>query len=168
LTRFAFAVDIDAPREHVFDLWADLDRLTDWTDGLTRVADATGPSDQAGTKYRLFFGGLDQRVEVLAAERPYYYRTKASFGTSKIETAVTFEDIDGTTRMREAIHARGFRTRLWASLLSRGTFRGSFRRELERFAQAVERDELNRPVPVMVRAEVLDDEPVLVMARSGR
>jgi diadenosine tetraphosphatase ApaH/serine/threonine PP2A family protein phosphatase len=165
VTRFAFSIDIAAPREHVFDLWADLDRLTAWTDGLTKVTEVNGAGDLAGSKYRLWFGSLDERVDVLFAHRPYYHRTRARFGTFKLETSVTFENVDGATRMREAIHVKGLKGRLWAWLLSRGSFRGSFRRELDRFAQTCERDELKRPVPVMVNTQYFDDEPVLVAAR---
>jgi uncharacterized protein YndB with AHSA1/START domain len=161
LTRFGFAIDIAAPPERVFDLWADLDRLTDWTVGLTKVTQATGDGDQTGTNYTLWFGSLDQRVEVLAADRPNYHRTRAKFGTIKIETSVTFEDIGGATRMRESIMAKGIKARIWATVLAAGSFRGSFRGELERFAQVVERDELRRPIAVMVpREELLEDQQI--------
>jgi hypothetical protein len=139
-----------------------------WADGLTKVTDQTGETDVVGTKYRLWFGPFDERIEVLAADRPFHYRTRSKFGTIRIETSVTFEDVDGTTRMREAIHAKGLKGRLWARIFAASSFPGNFARELERFAQTCEREELRRPVPVMVRAEVLDDEPVLVMAKAGR
>lgn len=137
---FRFSIDIAAPRDQVFDLWTDIDRLSEWIPGVTRVSDATGPGDTAGTRYKVWFGFLSADSEVLAAERPYYVRQKLRYGTIRAESSATFEAYDGGTRIRAAYTTRGLASRVWARILAAGTFRGSFRDELAEFARLAERE----------------------------
>ena len=136
--RYSFMVDVEAPRAHVFDLWIDLDRLTEWMQGVTRVTDITGPADQVGTKYRIWFGPLSAEAEVLAAERPLYIRTRLRLGSIKTEMSTFFEASDDGTRLREAFTTHGLAGTIWARILGAGSYRGSFLGELRQFARLVE------------------------------
>ena len=49
MSRYEFRVFVRAPRERVFDLWTDLDRMLEWVGGVTSVTDVSGPVDQVGT-----------------------------------------------------------------------------------------------------------------------
>jgi uncharacterized protein YndB with AHSA1/START domain len=40
--RYRFTQEIAAPPEVVYELWTDIDRLHEWTGGVTRVTDVTG------------------------------------------------------------------------------------------------------------------------------
>ena len=54
--HYRFEVEVSAPREQVFDLWTDLDRVHEWIEGLTRITDVTGPVTTAVTRYTEWFG----------------------------------------------------------------------------------------------------------------
>lgn len=133
--RYSFAVDIAASREQVFALWTNLERLAEWTEGATRVSDATGPSDQPGSRYRIWTGGFSTTAEVVAAERPVYIRTRIKAGSITVETSATFEARDGGTRLRQSFTSRGIKSAIWARILSLGSYPGSFRAELLEFAR---------------------------------
>lgn len=136
--RYSFVVDIAAPPEQVFDLWTNLEHLPEWMDGVTRVSDVSGPSDSAGSRYRIWFGRSATSAEVVAAERPFYIRTRTKFGSLKVETSATFEARDGGTRLRQSLTIHGIKPRIWAKILSLGSYSGSFRAELREFARVAE------------------------------
>lgn len=138
--RHVFNIDVDAPREHVFDLWTDLGRLAEWIPSATRVSDATGTGDQPGTHFRVWFGGLAEEHEVLAAERPYYVRTRITLGTIRAVTMTTFEAIDGTTRLRQSVVTRTIAASAWARILTSKRYWGGFAAELANFCRIAERE----------------------------
>ena len=51
MATYRFCVDIAAPREQVFALWTNLDRMPEWIGGMKDVIDLSGPVDQVGTTY---------------------------------------------------------------------------------------------------------------------
>ena len=79
MAEYRFSIHVDAPRQRVFALWTDLDRMREWVGGVTRVTDVTGPVEQAGTRYTVRFGPMRNPTEVLEVESPGRIRTR--FGT---------------------------------------------------------------------------------------
>ena len=61
-----------APRDEVFALWMDLDRMKEWVGGVTRVTDVSGPIDVAGTRYTVRFGPMKSPTEILEVDRPHH------------------------------------------------------------------------------------------------
>jgi hypothetical protein len=154
MAKYALTIDIAAPRDFLFDLWTDPERMADWTQGLTRVTDVTGVIGETGSRFRAWYGTLDEKIEVVASERPFYVRRRSTFGGIKVETAMALEATDGGTRVRQSWTARGIKSRVWARLLAIGTYRWSFRAELNRFAQVAAREfhdarPSRQPVPGM-------------------
>lgn len=144
--RYSFDIDIDAPRDQVFDLFVNLDRMAEWAAGATRVTDIKGVADKAGTKYRLWHGVLVSDVEVIDAARPFYVRTRTKMGQIKAITNATFEARqDGSTRLRASLSSTGLLGSVWARIVSAGSWRGSLHHELSEFARLVEREASNRP-----------------------
>ena len=137
---YSFTVHIDAPPESVFELWTDLDRLHEWIEGLTRVTDVSGPSDQAGTTYTVWFGRMRSPTRILEAERPR--RIKSRFGSSLLrgETEATFEPDAGGTSLTQRFRTEGLVPAIAARIFATGSWRGSFRGELATFAKLAERE----------------------------
>jgi len=135
---YRFSIAIDAPPDAVFALWTDLDRMGEWVGGVTGVANITGPVDHAGTTYTVLFGRMRSPTTVLAADRPRHFRTKFGNLILKGESDVTFDaDGDGTLLTQE-FRTHGLVSSVAARLFASGSFRGSFRGELEDFRQIVE------------------------------
>jgi len=142
MSRYVFSVDVDAPRESVFDLWVNVDRMPEWTEGLTRVADLRGQPGIVGTRYTVWFGRTAGTVEVLEAERPRSFASRVKAGPLTADIAATLEADGARTRLTETITTSGVLGWVWARVLATGTFRGSFRGELMRFAEICEREQI--------------------------
>lgn len=136
----AFVIDIAAPRETVFDLWMDVGRMPEWTEGLTRVTDVRGALGRAGTRYSAWFGRSRADVEILVGDRPHRVGWRVRIGPLAAEIHAVFDDAVGGTRMTETVRTRGFIAGAWARILATGGYRGSFRGELRHFAAICERD----------------------------
>ena len=96
-----FSIHVAAPPAQVFDLWVNLDRVHEWVGGVSRVTDVSGPPDQAGTRYTVWFGRLRSPTEILEAERPRLIRSRFGNRMLRGETQATFEpDGDGTQDCR--------------------------------------------------------------------
>lgn len=140
MSTYTFEVRINAPPEQVFDAWIDLDRMPEWVEGVSRVSDLSGPVDQPGTTYSVWFGRMRSSAEVVAVERPRLFRSRVSSRTLVAENEARFEP-DGTgTRLIQTFHARGLMSRLWARIFATGSYKGSFRGELNTFVRLVEAD----------------------------
>ena len=61
------SVHVAAPPERVFDLWTNLDRMKEWVGGVTKVTDVTGPVARAGTRYTVWFGGMQTMMSLTPA-----------------------------------------------------------------------------------------------------
>ena len=140
MARYRMSVEIDAPKERVFDLWTDLDRMSEWVGGVTGVTDVSGPVDQAGTRYVVHFGRMTSPTEVLIADRPNRFRTRFGNGVLRGEAETTFEDVDGRTRVVEDFEIDGFIPNIAARLFGLGSYKGSFQGELNAFKAIAERD----------------------------
>lgn len=140
MADYEFTVRIAASPDHVFDLWTDLDRMTEWVGGVTKVTDRTGPVDRAGTRYTVWFGRMASPTEVIEVERPRVFRTRFGNRLLRGESGVTLEpDGDGTI-LTQHFRTQGLISALMARIFAAGSYRGSFRGELEAFARIAERE----------------------------
>lgn len=129
-----------APPERVFDLYTNLERMHEWTGGVTGVADISGPIDRAGTTYSVLFGRMRSHTTVLESERPARFVTH--FGNSFLRgvNIATFKPDSGGTLMGQELRTEGLIPGLAARFFSIGSWRGSFRGELNEFARIAERE----------------------------
>jgi uncharacterized protein YndB with AHSA1/START domain len=130
---------VNAPPERVFALWIDVDRWPEWIYGLTKVTDRTGPIDAKGTRYTTWFGPVKSPNEVLDVERPRLIRTHFGSWLLRGETDVTFELEGGGTRIVQAFRPLGLIPTIAGWIYSLGSWRGSFKGELEVFRKIAER-----------------------------
>ena len=140
MADFRMTADIDAPRERVFDLWTDLDRMAEWVGGVTGVTDVSGPVDRAGTSYVVHFGRMTSPTEVLIADRPNRFRTRFGNRILRGEAEATFEDVAGATRLVEVFEIHGFVSNIAARIFGMGSYKGSFQGELNAFKAIAERE----------------------------
>ncbi|HEY6057587.1 MAG TPA: SRPBCC domain-containing protein [Candidatus Limnocylindrales bacterium] len=137
---YRFVVEIAAPIERVFDLWTNLERWSEWVGGVTKVTDVTGSPGQAGTRYTIWFGGMRSPTEVLEAERPRRIRTRFGNRVLRGETSVTLEPTATGTRLSQEFRTEGLIPAIAARIFATGSYRGSFRGELEAFSHIAERE----------------------------
>ncbi|NWL10206.1 SRPBCC family protein [Paenarthrobacter nitroguajacolicus] len=133
---------VAAPPERVFAAWTDLDRFPEWIGGVTRVTDRVGSTDQAGSRYTVWFGRMASPTEILEVERPWHIRTRFGNAILKGESDVRFASEGQGTRIHQEFVTRGFIAGIFGRLFAMGSYRGSFRGELETFRKLVERDAL--------------------------
>lgn len=139
MAEFRFSILVHATPERVFDVFTDLDRMREWVGGVTRVTDRTGPMDRPGTRYTVWFGRMRSPTEVLEVERPSHIRTRFGNLLLKGETEATFEAHGDGTRLTQVFRTRGAVSAIFARLFASGSYKGSFRGELEAFRRLVER-----------------------------
>jgi uncharacterized protein YndB with AHSA1/START domain len=138
--RYRFTQEIAAQPEVVFDLWTDIDRLHEWTGGVSRVTDVTGPLDRVGAGYTVWFGRMASPTIVLEVERPHTFATRFGNRLLRGESRVTFEPTGTGTRLRQEFVTEGLVPAIVARLFSLGSWNGSFRGELAAFARIAERE----------------------------
>ncbi|MGJ3190425.1 SRPBCC domain-containing protein [Paenarthrobacter nitroguajacolicus] len=138
MATFRVSTFVAAPPERVFAAWTDLDRFPEWIGGVTRVTDRIGPIDQAGSRYTVWFGRMASPTEILAVERPWHIRTRFGNAILKGESEVTFTAEGKGTRIHQEFMTRGFIAGIFGRLFAMGSYRGSFRGELETFRKLVE------------------------------
>jgi hypothetical protein len=108
--------------------------------GVTGVSDVSGPVDEAGTTYVVHFGPMKSPTEVLDVERPRLYSTKFGNWLLRGRSSAIFEpDVDGT-RITQTFETIGLIPAISSWVFSRGSYEGSFRGELEKFARSAERE----------------------------
>jgi uncharacterized protein YndB with AHSA1/START domain len=136
-----FTIDINAPREQVFDLWVNLDRASEWIEGMAKVTDVSGPPDKAGTTYMTHFGSwATSQTTILEAERPRHHRTKFGNWLLRGENEATFHETESGTRLTQVFRTKGVVPAISSWIFSRGSYRGSFRGELITFKSICERE----------------------------
>jgi uncharacterized protein YndB with AHSA1/START domain len=138
--HYRFTRTIAAPPELVFDLWTDLDRAHEWMEGLTKITDITGPLDRAGTRYTAWYSSMRSPNEILDVERPRLIRTRIGNRLLRGQTGVTFEQDGDGTRLTQEFRTDGLIPAIAAWIFSQGSYRGSFRGELNTFATIAERE----------------------------
>lgn len=140
MAEYEFSTFVNALPDRVFALWMDLDRMAEWVGGVTRVTDLSGPVDQPGTRYTVWFGRMRSSTEILEVERPRHVRTRFGNLILKGESDVRFDPEAGGTRIRQRFRTRGAVSAIFARLFATGSYRGSFRGELEAFREIAERE----------------------------
>jgi uncharacterized protein YndB with AHSA1/START domain len=140
MSTYWFSVYVAAPPERVFDLWTDLGRIGEWVGGVTNVTDVSGPIDTAGTRYTVWFGRMRSTTEVLEAVRPRTFRTRFRNSMLGGESAATFVREGSGTRLTQEFRTEGLIAAIAARVFATGSYRGSFRGELNAFAKLAERD----------------------------
>jgi len=133
-----FNVDIAAPIEQVFDTWTNPERWHEWIGGVSKVTDVSGPPGEAGTRYTLWFGGMRSPSEILEAERLRTIRTRFGNRMLRGETLVTFEPTSAGTRLTQEFRTEGLIPAISARIFALGSYKGSFRGELNEFVRIVE------------------------------
>lgn len=140
MSVYRFSLHVAAPQDRVFDLWTDLDRMREWIGGVTKVTDVSGPVDTAGTRYTVWFGGMRSTTEVIEAERPRMLRTRFRNSLLRGESIANFEPEGNGTRLTQEFRTEGLIPAIAARVFATGSYRGSFRGELNAFARLAERD----------------------------
>lgn len=143
-------------------LWANLDRVTEWMAGATRVSDVTGRPGRTdftlpghtlplviapGSRYTLWFGRRPFRIEVLPlhdVRATTAYRTRVDGAVRGGETFVRFEPQGGGSRVTLEVRTEGLLPGIAGRLLATGSYRGSFRGQLHSFARFAERERLSK------------------------
>ena len=139
MPTYRLTTHVMAPRERVFELWIDLDRLPEWIGGLTKITDRSGPVDQKGARYTAWFGSMKSPTEVLDVERPRFIRTRFGNAVLRGESEATFEPEDGGTRIAQVLRTQGVISAIAGWIFSKGSWKGSFAGELETFRKLAER-----------------------------
>lgn len=140
MAHHQFTVDIAAPIEQVYDLWTNPERMSEWIEGISKVTDVTGPAGQAGTRYTVWFGSMRSPSEILEAERPRRLRTRFGNRLLRGETNVTFEPMPSGTRLTQEFRTQGVVPAIAAWIFALGSYKGSFRGEIESFVRLAERE----------------------------
>jgi uncharacterized protein YndB with AHSA1/START domain len=140
MAEHRLTIDIAAPPERVFALWMDLDRVSEWVEGVTRVTDRNGPIDAAGTRYAVWFGPMKSPTEIMEVERPHHVRTRFGNVILRGESDVRFDRTEEGTRLTQVFRTRGIISALSSRLFAAGSYKGSFRGELETFRRIAERE----------------------------
>jgi len=140
MAHYKISTVVAAPIDKVFALWTDLERMGDWVGGVTGVTDISGPIDKAGTTYVVHFGPVTSPTEVLEVERPRRLATKFGSWVLRGRSSATFEPEGDGTRVTQEFETVGRISAISAWIFSRGSYEGSFRGELEKFARIAERE----------------------------
>jgi uncharacterized protein YndB with AHSA1/START domain len=141
---YTFTVHVDAPPEVAFALWTDLDRMSEWIEGITRVTDVSGPPDQAGSTFTVWFGRMASPTRVLAAERPRRIRSRFGNRMLRGEMEATFEPAAGGTALTQRFRTEGLIPAISARVFATGSWRGSFKGELATFARLAAEESARR------------------------
>jgi uncharacterized protein YndB with AHSA1/START domain len=137
---YRFSIDIAAPIEQVFDLWTNAERWHEWIEGVSKVTDIVGTPGEAGGTYRVWFGSMSSLTEVLEADRPSMIRTRFGNRMLRGETSVTLEPTPAGTRLTQEFRTQGLIPAIAARIFAMGSYKGSFRGELETFHRIAERE----------------------------
>ena len=148
MSRHELSTFIAASPERVFDLWTDLDRMREWVGGVTHVSDVSGPVDRAGTTYVVWFGRMASRTQVLDAERPRRFRTRFGNRILRGTSEATFEPVGAGTQLTQRMRTEGLISAVMGRIFAMGSYQGSFRGELAKFASIAEREAAGQdPIP---------------------
>jgi uncharacterized protein YndB with AHSA1/START domain len=140
MAHYQFTVDIAAPIEQVFDLWTNFERWHEWIGGVSKVTDVIGPPGQAGTRYTIWFGSMGSPSEILEADPPHRLRTRFGNRMLRGETHVTFHRTATGTRLTQEFRTEGLIPAISARIFALGSYKGSFRGELNTFVRIAERE----------------------------
>jgi hypothetical protein len=140
VANYTFSVHVAAPPEHVFELWTSLERMGEWVGGVTGVSEVSGPVDRVGTTYVVHFGRIRSPTEILEVERPRRFVTRFGSWLLRGRSSAAFEPAGDGTLVTQAFETVGLISAISSWVFSRGSYEGSFRGELEKFARIAERE----------------------------
>ena len=138
MANYTISTHVAASPEHVFALWTNLERMGEWVGGVTGVTDVSGPVDRVGTTYVVHFGPVTSPTEVLAADPPRRFATRFGSWVLKGRSTTTFRPDGAGTLVTQEFETVGLISAISSWVFSRGSYEGSFRGELEKFARIVE------------------------------
>ena len=144
MARYTISTRVAAPIDDVFALWTDVQRMGEWVGGVTGVSGLSGPIDRRGTTYVVHFGPVKSPTEVIDVERPRRFATRFGSWVLRGTSAATFEPDGDGTRIVQEFQTVGRISAISAWVFSRGSYEGSFRGELEKFARLAERESATR------------------------
>jgi uncharacterized protein YndB with AHSA1/START domain len=140
VARYTISTHVAASPEHAFALWTNLERMGEWVGGVTGVTDISGPVDRVGTTYVVHFGPMKSPTAILEVDPPRRFVTRFGNWLLRGRSSATFEpDGDGTLVTQE-FETVGRISAISSWVFSRGSYEGSFRGELEKFARIAERE----------------------------
>jgi uncharacterized protein YndB with AHSA1/START domain len=137
---FRLTRHIEAPPDAVYALWTDIARMHEWIEGISSVSAPSGPINQPGTTYTVRIGGSNSPTEVLAADPPRLFHTRFGNRMLRGENVARFEPEGAGTRLTQEMRTEGFVSAIFGRIFASGSYRGSFRGELNHFARIVERE----------------------------
>ena len=141
MAHYTFSTHVAAPPNQVFALWTNLDRIGEWIGGVTGgSATSRGRSTQVGTTYVVHFGPVKSPTEILEVERPRRFATKFGSWVLRGRSSATFEPDGDGTRITQEFETVGRVSSISAWIFSRGSYEGSFKGELKKFARIAERE----------------------------
>jgi hypothetical protein len=145
--RYTYTIEIDAPPELVYELWTDLDLMKTWVGGVTKVSSPTGPMDQVGTRYTVYFGKARSETEIVEVDPPRLYMTRFGNvylrGTNRTEIGPV--DTRGErARITQTFVTEGFLPGIVGWIFGHGSYRGSFLGELRHFGRIAEAEAAKR------------------------
>jgi hypothetical protein len=121
--------------------------MGEWVGGVTGVTDVSGPIDRLGTTYVVHFGPVKSPTEVIDVERPHRFATRFGSWVLRGTSSATFEPEGGRTRITQEFQTVGRISAISSWIFSRGSYEGSFRGELEKFARLAEQEAAARRKP---------------------
>ena len=142
---YSFTVEIAAPRDEVYALWINLDRAHEWIEGMAGITDLSGPPDQVGTTYVVKFGSWAKSpTRVIEADPPRLLTV--AFGTWLLRgtQSARFEENGLGTRLSQTFRTNGVIPAIAGRIFATGSYKGSFRGELNRFKEICEREAQSR------------------------
>jgi uncharacterized protein YndB with AHSA1/START domain len=145
MATHSYAVWIAAPRERVYDLYTDLDRIGEWQEGNPRITDLSGDPSRAGATYMTRRGRSANRSEVIVAERPtkHVVRIDGPMGL-RAEITSQFAPEEHGTRLTIGLDAR-WRSPLLGRVLEWAIFNPrTARRELSKLKAIAEREDRDK------------------------
>ena len=140
VAHYTISTHVAAPPEHVFALWTNIERMGEWVGGVTGVSDVSGPIDRVGTTYVVHFGPVKSPTEVLEADPPRRFATRFGSWVLRGVSSATFAPEGDGTRVTQEFETVGRISAISSWVFSRGSYEGSFRGELEKFARLAERE----------------------------
>ena len=138
MARHTLTLDIAAPPDVVFDLWTNLDRMKEWIQGVTGVEQRTGSVDVVGSRYLVRFGPVKSWTEVIESDRPRVFATRFGNFYLRGTNRTTFEPVGFGTRLTQVFQTEGLVPAITSWVWSRGSYKGSFKGELEDFGRLAE------------------------------
>ncbi|HEU4759446.1 MAG TPA: SRPBCC family protein [Dehalococcoidia bacterium] len=144
MPRLKAAIEIDAPREHVFAIVGDLSKRPDWTTWVKEVELTSGDGKSQGTTDRLVFkvGPTRQQMDGAWTEfRPPEVFARRFTGYLKGEERLTLTPTDGQTLVEWMVNYTppfGIIGKVGAFLLMARFFQNELEASLENLKEALE------------------------------